>query len=122
MEAEPAVETEPEAVKEEGANGVLPPGTVGPRVEHAADLTRGRDETYLARITSPGAVVASTHTNIAPPPESATAGAAAGIATQELGCGTAAASACRDCLSMEVAVRQLCMPVTFCITTEAEEK
>lgn len=93
MKAEPAVKAEPGAVKSEDANGVLPPGTVGPKAEHAADLTRGKDERYLARILDPGSAGPSTHTNIAPPPESAPAGAAAGIATQDPGCAAAAAAA-----------------------------
>ncbi len=87
MKAEPSpIKAEPAAVKAEDANGVLPPGTVGPKMEHAAEATRGRDEKYLARILDPGAVAPSTHTNIAPPPESAPAGSAAGIATQDPGC------------------------------------
>lgn len=84
-----AVKAEPGAVKAEKSNGVLPPGTVGPKAEHAADLTRGKDEQYLARILDPGSAGPSTHTNIAPPPESAPAGAAAGIATQDPGCAAA---------------------------------
>ncbi|CAL8465253.1 g4788 [Coccomyxa elongata] len=85
VKAEPADKAEPGAVKAEESNGVLPPGTVGPKAEHAADLTRGKDERYLARILDPGSAGPSTHTNIAPPPESAPAGAAAGIATQDPG-------------------------------------
>ena len=87
VKAEPSpIKAEPAAVKAEDANGVLPPGTVSPKMEHAAEATRGRDEKYLAKILDPASVAPSTHSNIAPPPDSAPAGSAAGIATQDPGC------------------------------------
>lgn len=80
---------QPVVIKTDMANGAaMPPEAALPQLkhEHAAESTRGRDEAYLDRIAKPA--VPSTHSNIAPPPETAPAGPAAGIASQDPRCDT----------------------------------